>query len=108
MKNQNQTINTATTGSLVKIIIMASVFTAFSLPALAGSDYQQNMLFSPSDSMLKAEQRGRINIYDGLESNVVEKAMDEQFDRIENMMFVRVTHVQDDGEVTVEDDGCDS
>jgi len=46
-------------------------------------------------------------IYDGLTSNTVDKAMDEQFNRIEHMMFVRIVHEQDNGEYYVEDDGCD-
>ena len=33
--------------------------------------------------------------------------MDEQFDRIENMMFVRTRYIQPDGEIEVEEDGCD-
>jgi hypothetical protein len=46
-------------------------------------------------------------IYDGLDAKVVDKALVEQFDRIENMMFVRITHVKENGEIEYEDDGCD-
>jgi hypothetical protein len=33
--------------------------------------------------------------------------MDEQFQRIENMMFVRTQYIQEDGDIEVEEDGCD-
>ncbi len=46
-------------------------------------------------------------IYDSLDNETVELAMNEQFDRIENMMFVRTQYIQEDGEYEVEDDGCD-
>ena len=68
--------------------------------------FQQNALFNPGDSQLQAEARGRIMIYDGLDNNVVERAMDEQFNRIENMMFVRIRNTQPSGEVSYDDDGC--
>lgn len=49
-------------------------------------------------------------IYDGLDNAMVERALDEQFDRIEHMMFVRnrqsSSDDDDDGEGYVEDDGC--
>ncbi|NNE63309.1 MAG: hypothetical protein HKN34_04430 [Gammaproteobacteria bacterium] len=72
----------------------------------AEDDYQQNVLFNPSPAILLAEARGRIMIYDGLKSEAVELALNEQFDRIENMMFVRTQYEQEDGEYEVEDD-CD-
>jgi hypothetical protein len=65
------------------------------------------MLFEPPESMLLAEARGRVMIYDGLHSKTVNLAMDEQFDRIDNMMFTRIHHVEDNGEIEIEDDGCD-
>lgn len=46
-------------------------------------------------------------IYDGIENKVVETAMTEQFDRIENMMFVRIHYLDEDGEIMFEEDGCD-
>lgn len=75
----------------------------------AEDSFQQNALFNPSNSQLQAEARGRIMIYDGLDNAIVERAMDEQFDRIEHIMFVRIrnTHnTQPDSEVFYDDDGC--
>ena len=76
---------------------------------------QLKNLFEPSQSQLQRETKGHIYIYDGLTDRLVNQAMDKQFDRIQNMMFVGtiVTDVQgepvvdDQGDVIAEDDGCD-
>jgi hypothetical protein len=70
------------------------------------SAYQQNMLFNPSQSLLNAESRGRVTIYDGLENSQVDRALDTQFGRIDKMMFIRTRHTLEDGTVE-EDDDCD-
>ena len=86
--------------------IMAAGLMLLSQTANAADSYQEKALFSPQQSLLLAEARGRIMIYDGLDSKVVDKAMDEQFDRIDNMMFIRIHHESDQGDGYVEDDGC--
>ena len=80
--------------------------------------WQLETLFEPGASQLKREHRGGINIYSDLTDTEVERAMDEQFGRIENMMFVRTISTDADGEVlmtagsdgelvaVVEEDGC--
>ncbi len=73
----------------------------------AADRYQYRVLFNPGSEILQAEQRGRIMIYDGLENELVERALNEQFGRIENMMFVRTRLEQPDGSFEVENDGCD-
>ena len=74
----------------------------------ANERFQYNALFNPTTGQLKAEARGRVMIYDGLDNAAVEHALDEQFERIENMMFIRIRQTQaGDEEVdTVEDDDC--
>ena len=42
-----------------------------------------------------------------LDSETVNRAMDEQFDRIDNMMFVRTRYVEASGDHYIDDDGCD-
>ena len=110
--NQEGYANRVTGTKRVKIpvsiaIIINMLLVLASMPAQAIDNYQYKTLFMPSDYTLKAEAKGRIMIYDGLTSKTIDKAMDEKFDRIENMMFVRIIHEQDDGEYYVEDDGCD-
>ena len=91
----------------VKTILIASLLTLTATSAFADNRFYNKLLFTPGDSMLRAESRGRIMIYDGMDNETVERAMDEQFNRIDNMMFTRIHHVQDNGEEYVDDDGCD-
>jgi len=99
------------------ILAMSSVF---SHSALADDDPQQSwqlsLLFNPGDHQYEMERRGRIFIYDGLRDTVIDQALDEQYDRIEGMMFVNTVVTDDDGvpmtdpetgELLVENDGCD-
>jgi hypothetical protein len=72
----------------------------------AEDSFQRNALFNPGKAVLQAEARGRVMIYDGLDETVVERALDEQFERIEHMMFTRTRHTEPDGAVSVENDGC--
>ena len=76
-------------------------------PSHAYDEYQYKVLFSPTAEVLEAETRGSVMIYDGLRYPTVMRAMDEQFDRIESMMFVGTIVESDDGELEVEEDGCD-
>ncbi len=78
-----------------------------SMSVHAVDEYQYKVLFTPSEGILQAEAKGRVMIYDGLENETVELAMNEQFQRIEHMMFVRTQHISEDGDIEVEDDGCD-
>lgn len=87
----------------VALFIGISAFSS----AEAVDEYQQKVLFSPSPSVLAAEARGRVMIYDGLRYATVTRAMDEQYDRIENMMFVGTLIEREDGDFEVEEDGCD-
>ena len=73
----------------------------------ASEDYYQKLLFEPSDAVLDAETQGRVTIYDGMRYTTVMRAMDEQFERIDSMMFVGTVIEQEDGELAIEEDGCD-
>jgi hypothetical protein len=71
------------------------------------SDWQQRRLFEPLPAELVEEARGRIVIYDGMQDVDVERALDEEFDRVETMMFIRIKATDPQGEVVAyEDDGC--
>ena len=105
MNKQAHTHRNRTSAGLKKLL-MANLLLTLSTPALSADSFQQKMLFSPSESMLEAEARGRIMIYDGLDSASVDRAMDEQFNRIDNMMFIRIHHEEDNGQYSVDDDGC--
>ena len=71
-----------------------------------GVDWELNQLHNPSPALLDIERSGRVTIYDGVEVAEVDKAMDDQFDRIDSMMFVRVKQPTADGGFYVDSD-CD-
>lgn len=91
----------------VLVGMLVAVLLPFSTIVGAEDAFQLKVLFNPPGSQLKAEARGRVMIYDGLDDYVVERALDEQFDRVEHMMFVRTRNTEPDGEVSYDDDGCD-
>jgi hypothetical protein len=108
-----RTMNTVTTLTSIAIIA-GSLFTGNAQAELR--DWYKQQLFEPSPQQLAMEQRGRIMIYDGLRDTDVQLALDEQFDRVESMMFTGTIMTDgegeplvdsDTGEVLVEDDGCD-
>ncbi len=77
--------------------------------------YQQNALFQPSNGQLIRESQGLVYIYDGLTDKTVNKAMDNQPDRIKSMMFVNTKLTDNNGdllrdaetgEIMEEDDDC--
>jgi hypothetical protein len=78
--------------------------------------WQMTRLFHPTPVELQREAKGRVMIYDGLTDKVVERALDEQFDRVETMMFTSVVVTDesgepardsDTGEILIEEDGCE-
>ena len=71
--------------------------------------YDLRRLMQPSAAELAAEEKGRVHIYDSLEINEVNAALDENFERIQNMMFIRTNHLPPTGSgpAEVEDDGCE-
>lgn len=89
---------------LVSLIFAALLFTLSS--AHAYDIYQIKVLFNPSKSDLEAEAKGRVMIYDSLKNESVDKALNEQFGRIDHMMFVRTQYLQESGEYEEEED-CD-
>ena len=82
----------------------------------AMKNWQMTRLFEPTQVDRKSEDKGRVMIYDGMTDKDVERAFDEQFERLDNMMFTRTVVTDDSGEprrtdsgevVTEGDDGCD-
>jgi hypothetical protein len=91
------------TRCLVSLILM--------LPWLEGQSaaaegFQERRLLAPTAAEERLERQGRVHIYDGLHEETVDRAMDTQFDRVQNMMFVGTRYTTETGEVYADND-CD-
>lgn len=80
------------------------------------TEWQLRRLFAPTTREVERESKGRVFIYHRLPDTAVARALDEQFDRVDAMMFtgVIITNSEgkevrdpDTGDPLVEDDGCD-
>ena len=98
-------MKSTTRGAAALLIYLSTTGLSFASTS-DGNNWSLNQLLNPSAGQLKAEQRGRVAIYDGLHESTVDKALDNQFGRIEHMMFVRVTHTTPEGDEWADDD-CD-
>ena len=103
-------------------LILGGIIAGYSMAAVAQDsdgkmrDWQLTLLFQPSENQLEVERKGRVFIYDGMRTTDVERALDEQFDRVEHMMFAGTIIADERGEAVinpetgqamVEQDGCD-
>lgn len=78
--------------------------------SVQAADWQLQRLMQPGPAQRAAEARGSVHIYESLEAGLVADAMDSHFDRIQNMMFIRIHHLPASGaggDAMIEDDGCD-
>lgn len=87
--------------------LLLILFIPLTVAANSYSDYQLRRLFDPTVSEYAAENKGKVHIYDGLTSAQVDDALNNHFERIDNMMFTRIVQLDDQGEEYIEDDGCD-
>lgn len=97
------------------VITILTSTTALAADTQKIDSYQQNALFQPSNNQLARESQGLVYIYDGLTDKTIDKAMDDQPDRIKSMMFVNTKRSDENGnplrdtetgEILVEDDDC--
>jgi hypothetical protein len=100
----------AAPGLITGLLLISAVCGAADL-----REIELRRLFEPTGEELQEEAEGRIYIYDGLRDIDVERAMEEEYERVENMMFIREKKTDekgetltdpDTGEPVVEDDGC--
>ena len=111
-------MNRVITQRLIGILLI----TGISVPAIAtaGDDrmrgWQLSLLFEPGEQQVRMEKKGRVMIYDGMHTADIQRAMDEEFDRVENMMFTNTIVTDPAGKpmtdpqtglVMVEEEGCE-
>jgi len=108
MRKSKSDVRTAVAG----LTLVAVTGTAFAVDV---SEIERRRLFEPTQAELQQEAAGRIYIYDGLSDADIARAMDDEFFRVENMMFIRVRKTDkngapmtdpDTGIPVFQDDGC--
>ena len=87
-----------------RIALLATSISVIAGQGLAAPGWQERQLLSPSAAQQRTEQQERVYIYDGLQEETVDRAMDTQFERIQHMMFIGTRHKTDDGEEYADDD----
>lgn len=94
--------------NITKLAIVLSLSTVMNgaVQAAVANEWDRKQLFGPSAALLDREKAGNVTIFDGVLSSDVDRAMDEQFDRVESMMFVRTLHQVAAGSYESDDD-CD-
>mgnify|MGYP006928178270 CR=1 FL=1 len=107
MNTQNKEHNKVHLINKISRKLMIGGLLILSITSVSAGNFQQNMLFSPSPSVLADEAKGRVMIYDGLKSETVDKAMNVQFSRIDSMMFVNTEYKKENGEIVANDDCSD-
>ena len=63
-----------------------------------GNSWKMANLFEPGPAQVEREQAQRVTIYHGMKGTDINRAMDEQFDRIETMMFTGTIVTDDTGQ----------
>ena len=101
---------------IIPTLVVIAAFLSRPVTVSAADSWQEKLLFNPTPAQLETEQkRDRIMIYHGLKDVQVTSAMEDQFDRIEHMMFTGTVVTdsrgetlidEETGETVVEDDGC--
>jgi len=94
-------------GSIAALMLCQPIAAAAGSALETGNDPQLRRLFHPTEREQRREQGGQIFIYDGIETGTIDLAMEQQFSRIGNMMFIRTRVETGDGEEEVLEDGCD-
>ena len=67
--------------------------------------WQHRLLFDPDSHQLLRENEGLVFIYDGITDKTIDRVMEEQFDRLSSMMFIRTVITDDHGDPVLEDKG---
>lgn len=93
-----------------KPLIYAILFVVLQSDVFAETLYSQideRLLLNPNPLLVKQERAGKVIIYDRVREEIIHNALDNNFARIENMMFINTLVEEDDGDLQIEEDDCD-
>jgi hypothetical protein len=76
--------------ALFALLMVGPLFLSAPAQAKDLRDIELRRLFEPTPAEVRAEQQGRIYIYEGLKEEDIARAIKEQFKRVDSMMFIRV------------------
>jgi hypothetical protein len=111
----NSTLHNRATTLLTTTVLLFGALNAVVSPASAANAWQEKQLYQPSEQQLAREESGAVTILSGFTDREVVAALDQQFDRVEHMMFINTVVTdhsgeakqdEDTGKPVVEDDGC--
>ncbi len=68
------------------------------------SQVDERLLLNPDPVQIKQEHLGKVIIYEKVRERTVDEALDNNFARIDNMMFVKTVIETGNGELEMEDD----
>lgn len=89
------------------ILLTQTTATIQAAEFVGSEEWQQRRLFTPSPNELQQEAAGRIFIYDGMMETDLDRALDDQFQRLESMMFIRTKRQLPEEEIVAyDDDDC--
>jgi hypothetical protein len=84
--------------------ILSSVFAAHVSADINYSKIDEQLLLNPPSAGIKDQT---VTIYSEVRNQTIDKALDNQFERIENMMFVNTIIESETGELAYDDSECD-
>ncbi len=88
--------STAFTASLLALLAGSAPLPAAS-ESSAVEQMQHRRLFEPTESEMRHEAKGSVYIYEGLTDKAVQRALEEEFERVGSMMFIRTIATDDRG-----------
>ena len=92
---------------LYKLLMLMCLYGLINLTAAAETVYSQideKLLVEPEPLQIKKEATGQVIIYDRVREETIDSALDNNFNRIEHMMFINTIKENDKGELEVDDD----
>ena len=75
---------------LIAAMAIGIVFLCATAQAKDLRDIELRRLLEPTPAEVRQEHEDRVYIYDGLKEADIDRAMREQFPRVDSMMFIRV------------------
>ena len=84
-------------------LLLSCFLVSVPVAASAQGSFGLSALLNPSQALQEARERGRGMIYDKVDNDVVQPAVDSQIERVKHAVSTRTQRTATNGEVTVDD-----